>query len=643
MTRARGRTLAPKAAYAALFVVALPALLALWAARLDEWLSLPVPGTPAAGLALAIAGLLVMTAGTLALWRHGDGLPMSAFPPERLVTRGIYRYLADPLYVGAVALAFGLALVARSPGGLWIVAPVLALCCVAWVMGFERARTRAQYGSVAEPVLRLPADVSDAPTPWMRAAVYTHVFIPWLVIYLAVEFLGAPPGAPSSRLPLDDRIPVILWTAMVYESVYPMVVLAPLFARTQRDLRRFARRGLWAIALIIPFYLIVPVVYEPRAIPGDGFFATWVALERTFNSPLTAFPAFHFVWACIAASMYAATYRHGRWMWALAVAIGVSCTTVGIHAALDIVAAAFVFALVARGPALWEALRNAGERGANSWREWRLGPLRLMSHGLYIGLAVALSFPVSIWLGGPDLLWWVFAAALAGAVTAALWAQLVEGSPQLLRPFGYFGGVIGVGLTVLVASASDHDAWRLLAASCITLAFGQGIGRLRCLVNGCCHGRRAPATVGIAYTHPMPRPTRLAGLGGVAIHPTQLYSLLWLLVVGVVLIRLWMLQAPLAFIAGMYFVLVGLGRFVEEHYRGEPQTAVIGGFRLYQWLTLAFVVGGAALTTFDSAAAPTPAPLEGRTIAVALAAAIFGIASFGMDVPASNRRFSRLA
>lgn len=643
MNRFPVRTAVLKSAYAALFVVALPTGLALWAARLDEWLTLPVPGTPATGLALATAGLLLMTAGTLALWRHGGGLPMSAFPPARLVTRDVYRFVADPLYVGAVALAFGLAMVARSPGGMWVVSPVLALCCVAWVMGYEREQTRTRHGKVAQPDLRLPADVGDAPTPWMRAAVYTHVFIPWLAIYLAVEFIGAPPGAPSSGLPIDDRIPVIPWTAMVYESVYPMVVLAPLFARTQRDLRRFARRGLWAMALIIPFYLIVPVVYEPRTIPGEGFFSAWVALERTFNSPLTAFPAFHFVWACIAASMYTTTYRHGRWMWGLALAIGLSCTTVGIHAALDIVAAAFVFALVARGPVLWETLRIACERGANSWREWRLGPLRLMSHGLFIGVAVALSFPVSIWLGGPDLLAWVFAAALAGAVAAALWAQLVEGSPQLLRPFGYFGGMVGVALTVLVASATDHDAWRLLAASCITLAFGQGLGRLRCLVNGCCHGRRAPSAVGIVYTRPMPRPTRLAGLGGVAIHATQMYSLLWLLVVGVVLVRLWFLQAPLAFIAGLYFLLVGLGRFVEEHYRGEPQTAVIAGFRLYQWLTLAFVVGGAVLTTFESAAAPAPAPLEGRTIVVALVAALIGIASFGVDVPGSNRRFSRLA
>ncbi|MBW7935365.1 MAG: prolipoprotein diacylglyceryl transferase, partial [Gemmatimonadaceae bacterium] len=407
--------------------------------------------------------------------------------------------------------------------------------------------------------------------------------------------------------------------------------------------RVFARRGLWAMALIFPFYLLVPLVYEPRPIPGDGFFAAWVSLERVMNSPLTAFPAFHFVWACLAAALYASSYRRGWLAWVLAVAIGVSCTTVGIHAASDLLAAAVVVALVLRGPSLWTWTRRVTERGANSWREWRVGPWRLMSHGLYIGLAVAVSFPVGIWLGGPDMVGWLFAASLVGAVSAALWAQLVEGSPQLLRPFGYFGGIIGVLLTIGAAAAVDADAWRLLATACVTLAFGQGIGRLRCLVNGCCHGRPAPASVGITYVHPMPRPTRLASLGGVAIHPTQLYSLAWLVLVGAILVRLWLLQAPLSFIAGAYFLLVGLGRFVEEHYRGEPQTAIIAGFRLYQWLTIAFVLGGALLTTRSSGAAPTPAPVDLRTFAVALVAALIGVISFGVDTPGSNRRFSRLA
>lgn len=643
MTTPRVRELVLKLGYAALFVGVLPALLVLWAWRLDAWVRLPVPDAAWAGAALAVVGTATMLLGTFALWQYGGGLPMSAFPPERLVARGVYRYVADPLYVGAVALAFGVSLAVASPAGLWIVSPVLALSCVAWVMGFEREHTRLHFGAVATPLLRLPADVDDAPTAWHRAAVYALVFVPWLVTYLSVEFLGAPPDAPSSYFAIDYRIPVVPSTALVYEFVYPMVVLAPLFARRQRDLRLFARRGLWAIAFIIPFYLLVPVVAEPRPLPGAGFFVAWLELERSINSPLTAFPAFHVVWACIAASMYTVTYRHGRWMWIAAFAIGASCTTVGIHAAADVLAALVLFAVLARGARLWELLRRASERGANSWAEWRAGPVRLMSHGLYIGLAALLCVPVAIWLGGPHLLWWTLAATIAGAIIASLWAQVIEGSPQLLRPFGYFGGMLGLVGTVGVAALAGADAWRLLASFTVALAFGQGLGRLRCLVNGCCHGRLANPAVGIRYVHPRPRPARLANLGGVPIHPTQVYSLLWLVAVGCVLVRLWLLAAPLSFIAGMYFVLVGLGRFVEEHYRGEPQTAVIAGFRLYQWLTLAFVIGGAALTTLPSASAPAPTPIDGRTIALAVLVAVMGVASFGMDVPGSNRRFSRLA
>ena len=643
MTTMRMRETLLKLGYALLFVGVLPALLAWWAVRLDQWVRLPVPDAAGVGSALAAAGGVLMLAGMFALWRYGGGLPMSAFPPERLVARGVYRVVADPLYVGAVAVSVGISLYAASAAGLWIVSPVLALACTAWVLGFEREHTRAHFGAVTAPLLRLPADTDAPPTTWQRAAVYALVLAPWLVGYLAVEFLGAPADAPSSYLAVDASIPVIPWSEGVYAAVYPMVLLAPLFARRQRDLHRFARRGLWATACILLFYLVLPLVADPKPIPGRGAWQELLAIERVGDSPVTAFPAFHVVWACLAASLYAATWRAGRVLWLAALAIAASCVTVGLHSVADVAAGFVAYALVARGGELWAALRRVAERGANSWAEWRVGPVRLMSHGLFIGLAVFLALPIVTWLGGPSLLWWTFAATMAGAVAASVWAQVIEGSPQLLRPFGYFGGVIGLLLTVIASMFADVDTWKFLAAYTVALAFGQGIGRLRCLVNGCCHGAPAPSSVGIAYTHPQPRPTRLAHLGGIPIHPTQLYAMLWLLVVGFALTRLWLAGAPMSFIAGMYFVLVGLGRFVEEHYRGEPQTAVIAGFRMYQWLTLAFVVGGAALSAFRSASAPAPTPIDGRTMLVAVLTALIGVASFGADVPSSNRRFSRLA
>ena len=135
---------------------------------------------------------------------------------------------------------------------------------------------------------------------------------------------------------------------------------------------------------------------------------------------------------------------------------------------------------------------------------------------------------------------------------------------------------------------------------------------------------------------------RLSALGGKPLHPTQLYSMIWMVFVGLVILRLWSLEVSLQFIAGTYFILVGLGRFAEEHFRGEPQTAVIAGLRLYQWLAIAFVVGGAVLTTLEPTAARAAMTFDARVLPVILVVGVIHYLAYGADLPGSNRRFSRL-
>jgi uncharacterized BrkB/YihY/UPF0761 family membrane protein len=109
-----------------------------------------------------------------------------------------------------------------------------------------------------------------------------------------------------------------------------------------------------------------------------------------------------------------------------------------------------------------------------------------------------------------------------------------------------------------------------------------------------------------------------------------------------VLVRLWVLGAPLSFIAGVYLLLTGVSRFVEEHFRGEPQTVIVAGLRLYQWLAIGFVIGGAVLTTIRSAPAPAPQPIELGALPVLALIAVLTCAAYGMDFPASHWRYSRL-
>lgn len=630
-------------AYAALFCVALPALLAAWAVRLDAVLELPAYGSAGWGWAVAALGLALMAAATRDLWVQGQGLPASPFPPRRLVTRGVYGLVAHPIYLGAVLVSLGASLAARSAAGLWIVTPVLALASFAFVAGFERDSTLRRYGSLPAPLLSLPALSEARPAGSDRVSVYALVFLPWLAVYLGIEHLGVPPDAVSTWMAWDRALPVLPWTEALYAATYPFVGLAPLAASRKDDLRRFALGGSWASAILFPLYLLLPLVAEAKPVPGDGLWQELMRWERHLDRPVTAFPAFHVIWACLAARLYASRWPRLRWLWwSCAAALAASCVTTGMHAAVDVAAGFAAYALVAHREAAWRLACDGAERLANSWREATLGPVRLMSHGIYAGLGAAVGLTLAAALAGSQYLGWLVAMALIAALGAALWAQVVEGSPQLLRPYGYFGSVLGVIATAGVAGLAGADGWLLLAALATGACFAHAIGRMRCLVQGCCHGREAPESLGIRYEHPLSRVVRLTDLGGVPVHPTPLYSAVWMLLVGWVLVRLWMLAAPLQLIAGAYLLLAGLGRFVEEHFRGEPQTKAFAGLRLYQWLAVAFVIGGAAVTALGPTPAPPPPPLNLKILPVAAIVGGLYYLAYGADLPRSNRRFSRL-
>jgi prolipoprotein diacylglyceryltransferase len=171
----------------------------------------------------------------------------------------------------------------------------------------------------------------------------------------------------------------------------------------------------------------------------------------------------------------------------------------------------------------------------------------------------------------------------------------------------------------------------------------QAIGRLRCVVQGCCHGAPCHAALGLRISRPESRVVRLAKLGGVPVHPTPVYSIAANLAIGLLLLRLWNAGSPPGMLAGVYFLLNGFARFVEEAYRGEPQTPFLAGLRLYQWLAVASVGGGACLMVAGPSTVLNASPPGLAWMAVSLA--FGGLCGFvmGIDFPGSTRRFSRLA
>lgn len=577
---------------------------------------------------------------------HGGGLPMNAYPPPRYVDRGVYRWLRHPIYCGFLAAAAGVVLVTGSPAGLWLVLPVLTLAIAALVVGYETPALRARFGRVLpRPRIALPSPSLAGATPWDRLSVYLLVLLPWALAWAAVQLLGQPADVLSIELPLDRQIPVLEWTWLVYATPYLLVPLLPLLLGSRGELRRFAINGITATVLVLLLWLTLPFSYEPRPFQAVGIAGRLLELDRRWCTGMAAFPSFHVLWALLAADALAGRWPRLRWwLWGWAAAVIASCATTGMHGLLDLLAALALFPLVRNCRATWATLRRVTERVANSWREWRLGPVRIISHGLWAGLAGAAGAASLLLLGAAEPRAAALGIAFGALLGAGIWAQLLESSSGLLRPFGYYGAVFGALAVALAGRALGFDGLLLLAALAVGAPWVQLLGRVRCLIQGCCHGHVTSPRIGIRYTHPRSRVAYLAGLAGEPLHPTPLYSMAANLVVGIVLARLWWAGAPQALIIGLYLIGNGLARFVEEGFRGEPQTPILGGLRLYQWLAIAFVLAGAVVTTVPSAGAPAVPPATDWTayLWIAVIGLVTG-AAMGVDFPASNRRFSRLA
>ena len=548
---------------------------------------------PAVGFPLAATGMLLVFWGWWALWRYGGGLPMNAFPPPRHVERGPYRVVAHPIYVGFGGLCFGASIATGSASGLWLVSPTVALGALALVLGYEAHDLRERFGEVRRRPWISPCPAGPEP-PLLRErlASYVSAVLPSVLVHL-----------------------VATHTAFAFDgAAFALLCSGPWAARSRGDLRTFVLRTLLSTAV-----------------------AAWFALA----SPLV--PWLPAVWLLIVAGAWSSRAPRARpLLLGLAIVAGAGRMSAGRAALAEVLAGFLVYAVVANARRVWDGLRHVVEWVANSWREVRLGPVRIIDHGAWAGLATFLCVSIAGALTGPGHVAAILVASLASMVCSALWAQVIEGSPALSRPYGFYGGLLGICAGALAAPLLGTQVWLLLGALAVAGPFVQATGRLRCLVQGCCHGRQAPPSVGIRYVHPNSRVCRLAKLRDVPVHPTQLYSILWNAATAVVLVRLWLLHAAVHLIGGLFLLLNGLGRFVEESYRGEPQTTIVGGLRLYQWFALGCVFVGALVTALGtSPEAPTPVVAAPSV----LAGVAFGVLTWfatGVDFPESNRRFSRL-
>jgi protein-S-isoprenylcysteine O-methyltransferase Ste14 len=635
-------------AYGLLFSVLLPAGLALWARMLDHsamtfW---PVPFGPATGIALAVFGAGLLLASMAALGVVGKGLPMNAFPPPRFVAGWTYAVLSHPIYVGFVLVCAGVSIAAGSPSGLWVVTPVVALGAAALVAGYEGPKLRERFGQarVHAPLLGLPLASARSASPAERVGAAVCALGPWAIAYGTLSLMPAPQGAVELRIPWEWGIAPQGWAFWVYSAAYPVVVASPLLLRTGAQLRRLVAGAWIATACGLGSMLLFPGTAQYVS-PSPGEVPAWLLwADRALDAPWLALPSFHAVWAVFA--LQCLRIRFPRWIaaWvALTAAICASCVLTGSHAIVDVVAGACLGWLAWNHDVVWDWCVRRAESLANSWGALRIGPVRIISHAVWPAVAAFSGILVALSLTGPGQVGRVAVVFGAGLLAAGAWGYLLEGGGRLSRPFGYFGYLLGAIAAIGAYCIADPASGQVLAAAfAVGAPLTQALGRLRCLVQGCCHGRPVLAARGIRVLHPCSRVTALAALRGVAIHPTQLYSMVANIAIFLVLWRMWQVRASAGFACGMYLVLSSLARFAEEQYRGEPQTRRVYGLAIYQWLCIAMLLAGIFVCSPAGVALPAPRSPGAAGVVLAVVAGVLAALFMSVDFPDSTRRFSRL-
>lgn len=98
------------------------------------------------GILPLASGILLMLWCFGAFAVFGRGTPAPIDPPRSLVVQGAYRWVRNPMYVGAAAILLGETLLFEVPGLLWY-GGAFALSCHLFVIGYEERALASRFGA----------------------------------------------------------------------------------------------------------------------------------------------------------------------------------------------------------------------------------------------------------------------------------------------------------------------------------------------------------------------------------------------------------------------------------------------------------------------------------------------------------------
>lgn len=235
-------------------------------------------------------------------------------------------------------------------------------------------------------------------------------------------------------------------------------------------------------------------------------------------------------------------------------------------------------------------------------------PLRVGGYGLMYALAALAGWALAIWIGrqkDPDKPWSdiYFYPLIGGVVGGRIFNALLHLDDILRGRIGLLDALLGggvflagfvIGVGIFIALLRYH---RIDMGDGFNIAFtgvpgAHALGRVGCLLGGCCYGAPTDLPWGITYHSEVAH--RLMGTPlGVPLHPTPLYEVVVELTLFGIGLWLWYHRPRPFAIAAVWMTGYGLARFAIEFVRADYR----GGFLFLstsQWISVGLVAVGAS-------------------------------------------------
>lgn len=253
---------------------------------------------------------------------------------------------------------------------------------------------------------------------------------------------------------------------------------------------------------------------------------------------------------------------------------------------------------------------------------FNLGSLTIYWYGILMGVA----FVAGFWTAGRrglrdglrpeailDLGTFLIVGAIIGArvtYVVSYWDRDFAGRPLLtilnLRDGGlvYYGGFIGAMLAgLVVAKFKKFPVWKMTDVFAPSVALGSAIGRIGCLMTGCCFGKVCELPWAIRFPNQSPawqtqEATHLIGPleGALPVHPTAIYDSL--LNFGLYFTMAWLYRRKKfdGQVFAVYLMAYAVTRSVSDAFRGDyPAANLHGGLTPAHLVSIGIFIAGAVL------------------------------------------------